>query len=158
MGEIPILGEYHSLKVSPVCLKVGGGSGERLGETGEGVDRCNLRLHRGRGTGFVCNILRGPFEGCCTGTGRRRKVANRGLVVVLRSELSGIIFHLKLTEAEGRTERVISRGRILMGNGRIGVPSCLMGTKSIVRVGRGGGNSRECGRVLRTATKGVMPR
>lgn len=158
MGEIPILGEYESLNLSPVCLKVSGGSAERLGHTGHGISRCNLRLERGRGTGFVCKILRGPFRGCCSGTSEVPKRANTGLVVLLRDELSGMMFHVKFTEAEGRTHRVISRGRMLMGKGYMGVPSCLMGTNSRVRVERGSGNSRECGNVLRMANKHLIPR
>lgn len=107
-----------------------------------GISRCNARLDRGRGTGCACNLLRGRFTHACSRTTHVNNVANRGLLGLLRYHLSGIICHLNVTPAHTTTHRLISRYRVYIGNGIIGVPSCSLHTNSIISIHRGSGDLR----------------
>lgn len=157
-GVRPVTGHYETLNVSPTIVNCSGGASGEGPNNGveEGGDRCDVRLARGRGMGFVCNVVRGRFETCCRGTRGTRNGANTMLLALVREELSGIVFELNLTTAEERTERLIDRDRFAMGNGGMGVPSCLIGINSMVRIGRGDHSATEFGTVTRNRASSVM--
>lgn len=109
-----------------------------------GVSRCNLRLTRGRGIGTLCGLLRERFCHCCSGTEEVSNIINRGLLSLLRAELSGLMCHTNFTHSVHRTHRVIDRNLVTISKGGMSVPSCPMHPKRIVALGR----TCEAGRVF----------
>lgn len=129
-----------------------------------GASRCTLRLHRGRGIGHVCNMLRHRFTGCCGRTTHGHNTANRGLLTVLRDHLSGIMCHVNFNSAHTRTHRLIDRHAIVMGGTNhsrfihIGVPSVRLRSNSIVTVRRGSHRRLHVGGTVRLTARHNVPR
>lgn len=158
-GARPMTGHYGTLNVSPTIVNCAGGRAAEGSCAGNhhGGDRCTVRLGRGRGIGFVCNVLRGRFRSCCRGTTGTRNRANIMLLAVVRAHLSGMTFEANFYGAHHRTERTISRNRFAMGNGEMGVPSCLIGTNSMVTITRADGSGTEFGTIGRRNIFNISP-